>query len=148
MAVAALALVGVGVGAGWTGHAWQQRGGDADLSRIAHRVGAAAQATAADKIVVHVSSSAPDRVSEMLDDVEGLLRAARDTNRPIAIEILANNTGLTFCARMFPDRPRASRQCARRTSPRRLPTDDRAASRARHCRATARNGRCDDSTRS
>lgn len=94
MAVAAVALIGIGTGAGWTGHAWQQREGDADPSRIAHRVGAAAQATAADKIVVHVSSSAPDRVSEMLDDIEGLLRAARDANRPIAIEILANNTGL------------------------------------------------------
>ena len=94
MAAAAVALIGIGVGAGWTGHALQQRGGDADLSRTAHRAAATAQATAADKIIVHVSSSAPDRVSEMLDDVEGLLRSARDTNRPIAIEILANNTGL------------------------------------------------------
>jgi intracellular sulfur oxidation DsrE/DsrF family protein len=92
--VAALALVGVGLGAGWTGHAWQQRGGDAELPPIAHRVSAGALAAAADKIVVHFSSSAPDRVSEMLDDVEGLLRAARDSNRPIAVEILANNTGL------------------------------------------------------
>lgn len=94
MAVAALALVGVGVGAGWTGHAWQRLAGESEPPGIAHRMGAAVQATGTDKIVVHVSSSAPDRVTEMLDDVEGMLQAARTANRPIAIEILANNTGL------------------------------------------------------
>lgn len=94
LAVAAVALVAVGVGAGWNGHAWQQRDGDADLSRVVHRVGAVAQVAAADKIVLHVSSSAPERVSAMLDDAEGMLRAARADGRPIAIEILANNTGL------------------------------------------------------
>lgn len=94
MAAAAVALVAVGIGAGWTGHAWQQRDGDADFSRLAHRAGAVAQVAADNRIVLHVSSSAPERVSAMLDDAEGVLRAARANGRPIAMEILANNTGL------------------------------------------------------
>lgn len=94
MAAAAVALVAVGIGAGWTGHAWHQPDGDADLSRMAHRAGAVAQVGADNRIVLHVSSSAPERVSTMLDDAEGMLRAARADGRPVAIEILANNTGL------------------------------------------------------
>jgi hypothetical protein len=94
LAVAAVALVAVGIGAGWNGHAWQQRDGDADLSRLAHRAGAVAQVAADNRVVLHLSSSAPERVSAMLDDAEGMLRASRASGRPIAIEILANNTGL------------------------------------------------------
>lgn len=93
MAVAAVALVAVGIGAGWTGHAWQQRSDD-DLSRLAHRTGAATQVAATDRVVLHISSSAPERVSDMLDDAEGMFRAAREAGRPIAIEIVANQTGL------------------------------------------------------
>jgi intracellular sulfur oxidation DsrE/DsrF family protein len=94
MAAAAVALVGIGIGAGWTAHAWQQGDGDTDFSRLVHQPGAVAQVGAADRVVLHVSSSAPERVSAMLEDAEGMLRAARENNRPIAIEILANNTGL------------------------------------------------------
>lgn len=109
MTIAAVALVGVGMGAGWTGHAWQQRDEDADLARIAVRAATTAQAAAADKVVLHVSSSAPDRVTEVLDDVEGMLHAARARNRPIAIEILANSTGLDV---LRADVPGASQRLA------------------------------------
>jgi len=94
MVVAAVVLIALGVGAGWTSHAWQQRDGDTDLSRLAHRSGAVAQIAAANRVVLHVSSSAPERVYAMLDDAEAMLRAARTSGQPIAIEILANSTGL------------------------------------------------------
>ncbi len=92
MAVAAIALLAVGTGAGWTGHAWEER--DADVSQVAYRSGAIAQAAGDNRVVLHLSSSAPERVSAMLDDAEDMLRAARASGSPIAIEILANSTGL------------------------------------------------------
>jgi len=60
------------------------------------RVAAAARTMTAarDRILLHVSSSAPERVAAMLDETEGMLAAARRSGRPIAIEILANSTGL------------------------------------------------------
>jgi len=94
MAVAAIALIALGVGAGWTGHAWQQRDGENDFSWLVHRAGAVAPVAADNRVVLHVNSSASDRVSAMLDDAEGMLRAARAAGRPVAIEILADNTGL------------------------------------------------------
>ena len=94
MAVAAMAFVAIGIGAGWTGRSWQLRDAAADPSGLAHNAGALARVAADERVVLHLSSSAPERVSAMLDDAEGMLRAARADGRPIAIEILANNTGL------------------------------------------------------
>ena len=105
-----IAIPGAATGAGWPSPrsrslpwAWAPAGtampgsngtGTPTFRGSSHRVGAVAQVAAADRIVLHVSSSAPERVSAMLDDAEGMLRAARADGRPIAIEILANNTGL------------------------------------------------------
>jgi uncharacterized protein len=93
-AVAAFALVAVGAGAGWVGGAWEQRMHDTDLAWFAQRPGTVAQAAASDRVVLHVSSAAPERVSTMLDEAEEMLRAARAAKRAAAVEIVANNSGL------------------------------------------------------
>jgi uncharacterized protein len=93
LAAAAIVLVAFGVGAGWAGHEWQQSDGD-DYSSLARKSGVVAQVAARDRILLHVSSSAPERVAAMLDETEGMLAAARRAGRPIAIEVLANGTGL------------------------------------------------------
>ena len=91
LAATATVLVAVGVGAGWAGHAWQLHD-DGDYSRLARQPGIVTQAAASDRILPHVSTSAPERVAAMLDGTEGMLAAARRSGRPIAI--LANSTGL------------------------------------------------------
>lgn len=94
LAAAAVTLVTVAAGGGWAGHAWQQRGDDTDFTRLVQRASVAPQAAAPDKILLHVSSSAPEQLTEMLDETESLLGAARQAGRPLAIEILANSTGI------------------------------------------------------
>jgi len=94
LAVAAVALVAFGAGGGWLGHAWHQGGHEADFARLTRGSGAGPQVGTTDHVVLHISSSAPDRVSGMLDEAEGMLRAARETGRPVAVEIVANSTGL------------------------------------------------------
>ena len=98
LAAAAFLLIALGAGAGWTGHAWQEND-DGDYSRLVRQPGTVAQAADRDRILLHVSSSAPERVSAMLDETEGVLAAARHSGRPIAIEILANSTGLDVLRR-------------------------------------------------
>lgn len=94
LAAAAVAFLALGVGAGWMGQTLQQGGNDEDYSRLARRAGALTQSASPDRVLLHASSSAPDRVTAMLDEAEGMLRAAREAGRSVAIEVIANNTGL------------------------------------------------------
>jgi intracellular sulfur oxidation DsrE/DsrF family protein len=104
LAAAAVFLVAIGAGGGWASHAWTQ---DDDYSQLVLRAGAVAQTGAPDHVLLHVSSSAPERVAAMLDETEGMLAAARRNGRSIAIEILANSSGLDVL------RPDASPAAAR-----------------------------------
>lgn len=92
--IAAMILIAVGTVAGWTAHAWQQGDEEGEVSRLARRAGVVAQVASTHRVVLHVSSSAPERLSRMLDDAEDMLRGARAAGRPVAVEIVANNTGL------------------------------------------------------
>jgi intracellular sulfur oxidation DsrE/DsrF family protein len=94
LAVAAVSLVTLGASGGWIGHSLQLRGQDGDYSWLAKYRGAVTQAASADRVLLHLSSSAPERVSAMVDEAEGMLRAARQASRAVSIEIVANNTGL------------------------------------------------------
>jgi hypothetical protein len=94
LAAAAVALVAFGIGAGWIGHALQQGTEGEDYSRLARKAGVLAQNASPDRVLLHISSSAPERVAAMLDEAEGMLRAARKSGRTVAIEVVANNTGL------------------------------------------------------
>jgi intracellular sulfur oxidation DsrE/DsrF family protein len=94
LAAAAVALIAIGAGAGWTGHALVERGEDGENRWLARHAAMVAQQASSDRVLLHVSSSAPERLSALLDDAEGMLRAARASGRTVAIEIVANNTGL------------------------------------------------------
>ncbi len=93
LTAAAFVLVAVGVGGGWAGHVWQQSDGE-DYSSLVRTAGAVVQAASTDRVLLHVSSSAPERVAAMLDETEGMLAAARRAGRPLAVEVLANSTGI------------------------------------------------------
>lgn len=91
---AASVLIVAGGATGWWAHAWQQQVQDADISRLAQRARAVAQIASPERVVLHVSSSAPERLAGMLDDAEDMLRAARATGKDVAIEVVANGGGL------------------------------------------------------
>src|SRR5512145_1970676 len=55
---------------------------------------AGATTASADRILLHVNSSTPERVSGLLDEAEGMLQAARAAGRPVSMEIVANGSGL------------------------------------------------------
>ena len=93
LAAAAIVLFAIGAVAGWEGHGWQPSDGE-DYSSLVRHSGTVAQVAATDRVLLHASSSAPERVTAMLDETEGMLAAARRAGRPIAIEILANSSGL------------------------------------------------------
>jgi intracellular sulfur oxidation DsrE/DsrF family protein len=93
-AVAAFALIAVGAVAGWMGHVWEQRDNDLALAQRSDPTASHARAAASDRVILHVGSSAPERVSTVLDEAEEMLRAARAAHRAAAVEIVANNTGL------------------------------------------------------
>jgi hypothetical protein len=87
-------LLAIGIGGGWTAHALRDGGNGDDYSRLARQAGALAQTASPDRVLLHLSSSAPERIAAMLDEAEGMLRAARNDGRAVAIEVVANNTGL------------------------------------------------------
>lgn len=45
-------------------------------------------------VILHLAAWDAERARNALDDAEGLLRAARDSGRPIAVELVANRSGL------------------------------------------------------
>jgi hypothetical protein len=94
MAVAAVFLLLVGTAAGWTFHGWNQQDGYEALAGFARSNRARLAAPATGRVVLHVTSSVPDRVVGMLDDAEGMLKAASVTGRTVAVEIVANSAGL------------------------------------------------------
>ncbi|MGE5171510.1 MAG: hypothetical protein ACM3JC_14205 [Rudaea sp.] len=93
-AVAAFALVAVGAAAGWIGHAIDARDNGVAVAAGPAAMGSGARTATTDRVVLHVGSSAPERVSAVLDEAETMLRLARAANRSAAVEIVANNTGL------------------------------------------------------
>ena len=46
------------------------------------------------RVVFHVSSADPEAARELLDQVELVLREYSDSNRPLKVEVVANNQGL------------------------------------------------------
>jgi intracellular sulfur oxidation DsrE/DsrF family protein len=80
-----------GIAAGWVGHGLSGTGDD---SEIAGRRAGALRGVSADHILVHVSSGNRETLATALDEVEDLLRSARSAGREIAVEIVANSTGL------------------------------------------------------
>lgn len=84
------ALLVAGIAAGALGHALL------DASRESARVSGAAalRSIDADRILVHVSSGERASLQTTLDEVEDLLRTARQANRSVEVEIVANSSGL------------------------------------------------------
>ncbi len=96
LAAAAVALLAVGAGGGWLAHDWQQGGQQALPGVMASLEGlrGTEPGVASERVVLHVSSAAPDRVVTVLDEAEAMLRRARSSGRAVSVEIVANNSGL------------------------------------------------------
>ncbi|TAK52843.1 MAG: hypothetical protein EPO27_00355 [Betaproteobacteria bacterium] len=89
---AVAALCAVSAAAGWVGRsAWLP-----DAVEVEHAVaaGSSLRAVAGDRILVHVSSSRRDLIAAALDEIEDVLRSARQRGRGLNVEIIANGPGL------------------------------------------------------
>ncbi|MDH5539320.1 MAG: hypothetical protein OEY03_07955 [Rhizobacter sp.] len=90
--VASMLAVAVGALLGWVA---REPGQPAAFTTVElARQDAVAQAGAAERIVLHLSSSAPQQALAVLDRAEGLLEAARAAGRHVPVEIVANSGGL------------------------------------------------------
>lgn len=94
LAVAAVALVGLGLGGGWLARDRAAAPSESMIAWLSRHPMAVRQVASTDRILLHVSSSSPERVSNLLDEAEGMLNAARAAHRPVAVEIVANGSGL------------------------------------------------------
>jgi intracellular sulfur oxidation DsrE/DsrF family protein len=89
---AALAVFATGALLGWTA-----REGFYGPAEAPMQIGA--QATPADggelnRVVLHLSSAAPEKGRAILDHAEGIFEAARASGRSVSVEIVANGGGL------------------------------------------------------
>ncbi|MBI5108954.1 MAG: hypothetical protein HZA62_09410 [Rhodocyclales bacterium] len=73
--------------AGAAGAGWIARDQSAATEILASRGDAA-------HVILHLAAGDAERARNALDDAEGLLRAANDAGRPIAVELVANRGGL------------------------------------------------------
>jgi intracellular sulfur oxidation DsrE/DsrF family protein len=90
MVLTGLAALAVGMIAG--GMVWRQP------NRLAETVAAAGPAPAG-HVVLHVSAVGEGQALAVLEQAEGLFIAARDSGRPITVEIVANGSGLDLLRR-------------------------------------------------
>jgi hypothetical protein len=91
-AVAALCLFSAA--AGWLAHdRFPGSSADGELALGAAR---AIRHVSGERIVVHVSSAQPELLATALEEVEDVLRAARERGRGIEVEIVANSSGLVL----------------------------------------------------
>lgn len=88
----------LGLTVGWLGRDWQspsrpaqltQKNGD--MSRPVNLAGVKADTR---KIVLHVDSAQPVKLKTLLDDVDYLLQHQTAADRPVQVEVIANNYGL------------------------------------------------------
>jgi intracellular sulfur oxidation DsrE/DsrF family protein len=89
-ALAAALVLSVGVASGWLAHGWtgQGEGGPLRSARLGGEV------VAQRKVILHVSSSQPEKLKAALDETESLLSAYRHSNRELRLEVIANSGGL------------------------------------------------------
>ncbi len=89
-AIAASMLFALG---GWFSHAWWTKAPELDPAS-AYTLGRFAATMDQNLVLVHVSNGERESLGRALDEVEDLLRAARESGRSIRIEIVANRHGI------------------------------------------------------
>ena len=93
-AIAAGLLLTTGLGAGWLMHA-----GQPPQIIPVDPVGSpsaplAAREAEVNKILLHIDSASPQKFVTLLDKADGLLKAARERNANLQVEVVANSHGL------------------------------------------------------
>ncbi len=89
--LAAAAIVMLAAGLGWMGHSWWSgEGPDPASAYVLREAGGLDR----DRVLVHVSSGERETLGRALDEVEDLLRTARDAKRTVRVEIVANRGGI------------------------------------------------------
>lgn len=88
--LAAALVLAVGAASGWLAHGWtgQNEGQPLRTARFGDEV--AAQR----KVILHVSSSQPEKLKAALDETENLLSAYKHSNRQLRLEVIANSDGV------------------------------------------------------
>jgi len=89
-AIAASVLFALG---GWFSHAWWAKAPELDPAS-AYTLGRFAASVDQNLVLVHISNGERESLGRALDEVEDLLRAARDSGRAIRVEIVANRQGI------------------------------------------------------
>lgn len=93
-AIAAGLLLTTGLGAGWLMHAAQPP----QISQMdpvgSTPVRLAAKEAELSKILLHIDSASPQKFVTLLDKADGLLKAARERNANLQVEVVANSHGL------------------------------------------------------
>lgn len=92
LAVAASLAFVMGGLLGWLAREVGPRSVDSPVQLAVPRVSAPHRA--ADRVVLHLGSAAPQHAVAVLDRAEGILEAARAAGRPVLVEIVANSGGL------------------------------------------------------
>lgn len=98
-AAAMLAIV-VGAVAGWLGHGQYDALHEmTDLESINGLKLSPVDLSQPNKIVLHISSSEPEKLKKTLDQVDYVIRRYRDTEVPFQIEVVANSGGIDLMRR-------------------------------------------------
>ncbi len=98
-AAAMLAIV-VGAVAGWLGHGkFESLHQVAELETLNGIMLSPVDLSQPNKIVLHISSSAPEKLKKTLDQVDYVIRRYRDTDIPFQVEVVANSGGIDLMRR-------------------------------------------------
>lgn len=94
-AVAACLMLMIGITLGWLLHqGWPAVHAPGRQPSSTQSGLVAAANTGEAKVLFHLSSGKADRMREVLDEAEGLLKLYHDTHRPARVEIVANGAGI------------------------------------------------------
>lgn len=97
---AAMLAIFVGLVAGWLGHSKYEAIHEvADLGSMNGLKLSPVDLSQPNKIVLHISSSEPDKLKKTLDQVDYVIRRYRDTDVPFQIEVVANSGGIDLMRR-------------------------------------------------
>jgi intracellular sulfur oxidation DsrE/DsrF family protein len=93
-ALAASVVLTLGVAGGWLARDYAMQGSEMGAQPLFQAMQRNAVVAEAQKIIVHVGSANPVRLKAALDETESLLASARQAERKLQVEIIANGGGV------------------------------------------------------